>query len=41
MRDNLTLWDGTMPDEALIRATHDAEIYERIQALPGALPTAS
>ncbi|MGB8699455.1 MAG: NHLP family bacteriocin export ABC transporter peptidase/permease/ATPase subunit, partial [Thermosynechococcaceae cyanobacterium] len=35
VRDNLTLWDDTVPDADLIRACRDAEIHETILALPG------
>jgi ATP-binding cassette subfamily C protein len=37
VRDNLTLWDETLPDEALVQACQDAEILERVQALAGGL----
>ncbi|MFT5049959.1 MAG: ATP-binding cassette subfamily C protein [Chlamydiales bacterium] len=37
VRDNLTLWDPTIPDATLAKAAADAEIYERIQALAGGL----
>jgi NHLM bacteriocin system ABC transporter peptidase/ATP-binding protein len=34
VRENLTLWDATMPDRDLIRAARDAEIHDIIVALP-------
>lgn len=35
VRDNLTLWDPTVPDSHLMRASQDAVIDEVIRALPG------
>jgi ATP-binding cassette subfamily C protein len=35
VRDNLTLWDDTVPEKTLTRACDDAEIGERVRALPG------
>jgi ATP-binding cassette subfamily C protein len=35
IRDNLTLWDTTVPDQALRRACQDAAIEEIILAIPG------
>ena len=35
VRDNLTLWDRTVPLSQLVRACQDAAIHERIVALPG------
>lgn len=35
VRDNLTLWDTTIPDAQLIQACRDAAIHEVIVALPG------
>ncbi|MGD1924286.1 MAG: NHLP family bacteriocin export ABC transporter peptidase/permease/ATPase subunit [Paracoccaceae bacterium] len=35
VRDNLTLWDRSVPETALIAATHDAQIHETISARPG------
>jgi NHLM bacteriocin system ABC transporter peptidase/ATP-binding protein len=35
VRENLTLWDSTVPDEQLIRACKDAALHEVILALPG------
>ena len=37
VRDNLTLWDSTVPEDYLIRACQDAEILETVQALQGGL----
>ncbi|MDP6123230.1 MAG: NHLP family bacteriocin export ABC transporter peptidase/permease/ATPase subunit [Arenicellales bacterium] len=37
IRDNLTLWDSTIPDDTLIRACTDAEILETVLALQGGL----
>ena len=35
VRDNLTLWDKTVPESQLVRACKDALIHEKIVALPG------
>jgi ATP-binding cassette subfamily C protein len=35
VRDNLTLWDETVPDQTLAQACDDAEIGERVRSLPG------
>jgi ATP-binding cassette subfamily C protein len=35
VRDNLTLWDPTIPDEWLIEACRDACILDDVMALPG------
>lgn len=35
VRDNLTLWDVTVPDQSLVKACRDAAIHEVIMALPG------
>jgi NHLM bacteriocin system ABC transporter peptidase/ATP-binding protein len=37
VRDNLTLWDETVPDEILIQALKDALIYDDIMARPGGI----
>ena len=37
VRDNLTLWDSTVPDHDLQQACEDAAILETITALPGGL----
>ncbi|MFK7941648.1 MAG: NHLP family bacteriocin export ABC transporter peptidase/permease/ATPase subunit [Paracoccaceae bacterium] len=36
VRENLTLWDNTIPEPDLIRAAHDAQIHATIAARPGA-----
>ncbi len=35
VRDNLTLWDTTIPTEQLIKACQDAVIHEAVMAIPG------
>jgi ATP-binding cassette subfamily C protein len=35
VRDNLTLWDSTVPQRSLTRACGDAAIYETVISLPG------
>jgi len=35
VRDNLTLWDPTIPDTAIIRAAQDAMVHDVISARPG------
>ncbi|MEM7743404.1 MAG: NHLP family bacteriocin export ABC transporter peptidase/permease/ATPase subunit [Pseudomonadota bacterium] len=35
VRENLTLWDATVPEADIIRATHDAQIHATISARPG------
>lgn len=37
VRENLTLWDPTVTDEALVRACQDAVIYDVVAGLPGGL----
>ncbi len=37
VRDNLTLWDGTIPDDELAAALRDACVYEVVAARPGGL----
>jgi ATP-binding cassette subfamily C protein len=37
VRDNLTLWDRTLPDEALLRACEDAAVLDVVLAIPGGL----
>jgi ATP-binding cassette subfamily C protein len=37
VRDNLTLWDDSVPEATLTEALKDAEIFDRVQALPGGL----
>ncbi|MCG8362523.1 MAG: NHLP family bacteriocin export ABC transporter peptidase/permease/ATPase subunit [Pseudanabaenales cyanobacterium] len=35
IRENLLLWDTTIPEQQLVKACQDAEIYQVIQSLPG------
>ena len=35
VRDNLTLWDTTIPDSSLMQACRDAAIHETVLSLPG------
>lgn len=35
VRENLTLWDNTVPETDLIRAAHDAQIHVTISSRPG------
>jgi ATP-binding cassette, subfamily C, bacterial len=37
VRENLTFWDSTIPDETLVRACEDAAILDVVLALPGGL----
>lgn len=37
IRDNLSLWDDTVPDEVLWQAIRDAELEDVVRALPGGL----
>src|SRR6202030_3651903 len=37
VRDNLSLWDSTIPDEAMMRALRDAACDDIVLALPGGL----
>ena len=34
VRDNLTLWDNTVPDQQLVKACKDAAIHEAVIAIP-------
>jgi len=35
MRENLSLWDGTIPEASMIRAAHDAQIHNAISTRAG------
>ena len=35
IRDNLTFWNPTVPDELILKATHDAAIHDEILSRPG------
>ncbi len=35
VRDNLTLWDETIPEEAVVQAARDAQIHDVVAARPG------
>ena len=35
VRDNLTMWDETLPEQDLIKAARDARIHEEVAARPG------
>jgi len=35
VRENLTLWDESIPEEQMIKAAKDAEIHETIMMIPG------
>lgn len=37
IRDNLTLWDSTVPDQWIFEALEDADILDFVMSLPGAL----
>lgn len=37
VRENLTLWDPTVTDDAMVRACQDAAIYDVVAGLPGGL----
>jgi ABC-type multidrug transport system fused ATPase/permease subunit len=39
VRDNLTLWDTTVPSDAIITACKDACIHDEVLARPGGLDT--
>ena len=40
LRDNLTLWDETIPEPAVLRAARDAEIHDEVVARPGGFDAA-
>ncbi|MEV7187759.1 NHLP family bacteriocin export ABC transporter peptidase/permease/ATPase subunit [Kitasatospora sp. NPDC093102] len=37
VRDNVTLWDPSIPDEAVIAALRDAELYDSVSRRPGGI----
>jgi NHLM bacteriocin system ABC transporter peptidase/ATP-binding protein len=37
IRDNLTLWDASIPDDALVRALKDAAVHDEVMQRPGRL----
>nr|WSW66333.1 NHLP family bacteriocin export ABC transporter peptidase/permease/ATPase subunit [Streptomyces sp. NBC_00995] len=37
VRDNLTLWDDTVPDEVVLDALHDAAVFDEVMSRPGGL----
>ncbi|MER7983337.1 NHLP family bacteriocin export ABC transporter peptidase/permease/ATPase subunit [Streptomyces sp. NPDC095817] len=37
VRDNLTLWDASVPDDDIIRALKDAAIYDVVSSRPGGI----
>ncbi|PKW09373.1 NHLM bacteriocin system ABC transporter, peptidase/ATP-binding protein [Streptomyces sp. 1222.5] len=37
VRDNLTLWDGTVPDEVVLDALQDAAVFDEVMSRPGGL----
>jgi NHLM bacteriocin system ABC transporter peptidase/ATP-binding protein len=37
VRDNVTLWDATVPDEDVVRALTDAGVYREVAGRPGGL----
>jgi NHLM bacteriocin system ABC transporter peptidase/ATP-binding protein len=37
VRDNLTLWNPDVPDDIVIAALHDAEIFDTVAARPGGI----
>lgn len=37
VRENVTLWDDSIPDEFVVRALQDAEIYDVVAARPGSI----
>jgi NHLM bacteriocin system ABC transporter peptidase/ATP-binding protein len=39
IRDNLTLWDTTIPDSHLVRACQDAAIHDVVLSMPGGYET--
>ncbi len=39
VRDNLTLWDASVPEQRMVRAAHDAGIHDQIAARPDGYQT--
>jgi NHLM bacteriocin system ABC transporter peptidase/ATP-binding protein len=37
VRDNLTLWDGSIPDEEIVKALKDAAVYDVVSSRPGGI----
>ncbi|MCB5163515.1 NHLP family bacteriocin export ABC transporter peptidase/permease/ATPase subunit [Streptomyces bambusae] len=37
VRDNLTLWDDTVPDEVVLAALQDAAVFDEVMSRPGGL----
>ncbi|CAM5358392.1 NHLP family bacteriocin export ABC transporter peptidase/permease/ATPase [Streptomyces spiroverticillatus] len=37
VRDNLTLWDDTVPDEVVLEALRDAAVFDEVMSRPGGL----
>ena len=37
VRENVTLWDDSIPDEYVVRALQDAEIYDVVASRPGSI----
>lgn len=37
VRDNVTLWDDSIPDEAVVAALRDAAVYDVVSARPGTI----
>ncbi|MYS83523.1 NHLP family bacteriocin export ABC transporter peptidase/permease/ATPase subunit [Embleya scabrispora] len=40
VRDNVTLWDDSIPDEAVVAALRDAAVYDVVAARPGTIHSA-
>jgi NHLM bacteriocin system ABC transporter peptidase/ATP-binding protein len=37
VRENITLWDDSVPDDFVVRALQDADIYDTVAARPGSI----
>lgn len=37
VRDNLTLWDDTVPDEVVLAALQDAAVFDEVMSRPGGI----